>query len=325
RGAADRDHHRVAGADLEELLRSGQPRHPHPGDDLTGPQDRALDTGDELGEGHRALPLPAGQHDRGVGGQQHRQPVAGRARGGDVAADGGGVAHLRRADGAGRGGERGKLAGELALDGGPGDRGADVDLVGTDLVALQLRHPADGDDRRRPAVAEVDLHHEVGAAGEQVRVREGVQRVEGVLQRRGSGDDGHGSSYQPWPGSNAGPGSGAPSRRTVPSMRPYGRSSAWKTSLRLSSPNGLRSTAKWCLLGSEKRISAMPGCSSSTAAPIAYRVCCRARLWWPANTSVIVASTAACDFDQSTPVSVCHHCAVTEVAMMRSSVGASVV
>jgi hypothetical protein len=42
-------------------------------------------------------------------------------------------------------------------------------------------------------VAEVDLHHEVGAAGEQLRVREGVQRVERVLETQGSGDDGHGS------------------------------------------------------------------------------------------------------------------------------------
>jgi hypothetical protein len=29
-----------------------------------------------------------------------------------------------------------------------------------------------------------------------------------------------GACYQPWPGSKAGPGSGASSRRTVPSMRP---------------------------------------------------------------------------------------------------------
>ena len=50
--------------------------------------------------------------------------------------------------------------------------------------------------------------------------------------------------YQPRPGSNARPGSAAPSRRMVPSIRPYGRSSAWNTSLGLSSPKGLRSITK---------------------------------------------------------------------------------
>jgi hypothetical protein len=49
------------------------------------------------------------------------------------------------------------------------------------------------------------------------------------------------AGYQPWPGSKAKPGSGASSRRTVASIRPYGRSSAWKTSLSFSSPKRARS------------------------------------------------------------------------------------
>ena len=66
--------------------------------------------------------------------------------------------------------------------------------------------------------------------------------------------------------------------RMVPSMRPYGRSSAWKTSFLFSRPYGLRSTTKWCLLGIENRTSAISGWPSMTASPIAYRVCCSARL-----------------------------------------------
>ena len=59
--------------------------------------------------------------------------------------------------------------------------------------------------------------------------------------------------------------------------------------------------------------------------PIAYIVCCSARLWWPAKVLPSVASTRSYEAPQSVSVSVCSHCAVTDEAMMRSSVSRSVV
>ena len=53
------------------------------------------------------------------------------------------------------------------------------------------------------------------------------------------------------------------------SMRPYGRSAAYQTSLGLSMPHFDMSTRKWCLFGIDRRISAISGCASSTASPMA--------------------------------------------------------
>ena len=120
---------------------------------------------------------------------------AGRA-GAEVAADRAGVADLRRADGAGRLGQGRERAGRaVALEHlGVGEAGAErpTSSPSRSSPALQLRHPAKADDRRRAAVAEVDLDHEVGAAGEQMCVGPGVERVERVRQAGGSGDGGHG-------------------------------------------------------------------------------------------------------------------------------------
>ena len=83
--------------------------------------------------------------------------------------------------------------------------------------------------------------------------------------------------YQPWPGSKAGPGSGAPSRRTVPSMSPYGRSAAKKTSLGLSSPNGAEVDDEVVLV---RQREAAPrrrsGRRRAAAPPISNSVCCSA-------------------------------------------------
>jgi hypothetical protein len=112
-----------------------------------------------------------------------------------------------------------------------------------------------------------------------------------VTPGRGEGSSGlrlncrppdHNSGY----GSHAGPAGGAPSRSTEPSISPYGRSSAWKTSFSFARPNGVRSTTKWWRLGSDSRTSTTSARTASTASPIACSVCWSERLCVAANASI---------------------------------------
>ena len=96
----DRDHHRVAGADLAELLRAGGGADPDRGDQLVGAAGVLLDAGVELVRRHAAYPVERGELDLREGGEQRGVRVAGRGGGAEVAADRAAVADLRRPDGA---------------------------------------------------------------------------------------------------------------------------------------------------------------------------------------------------------------------------------
>src|SRR5207237_10724597 len=112
--------------------------------------------------------------------------------------------------------------------------------------ALPLRQLPDAievRDRGRALPVQVDLDHDVGAAGDWDRLR--VSRLH--LERLGPGRRLEELHHQ------ARPGSGASARVTLPSMRPYGRSAAWKTSFSFAMPTCERSTTKWCLMAIDIR------------------------------------------------------------------------
>src|SRR5262245_18187008 len=94
----DRDHHRVTGTDLAELLRPGRGRDQDGGYQLVGGQRVLLDAGEEVRGGDRAGAPDRGDLDLGARGQQRRVAVARWRRGAEVAADRAAVADLRRAD-----------------------------------------------------------------------------------------------------------------------------------------------------------------------------------------------------------------------------------
>ena len=88
REARDRDHHRVAHADLQELLRALRQRHHCRHDELAGLAARCASArpGTRGSTGHASRP-DRPHHDRGVERRQHGQAVAGRRPGAEVAAD----------------------------------------------------------------------------------------------------------------------------------------------------------------------------------------------------------------------------------------------
>jgi hypothetical protein len=80
------------------------------------------------------------------------------------------------------------------------------------------------------------------------------------------------------------------------------------------------------LFGSDRRTSPALGTASSRALPISNSVCCSARLYDAANAPVSAPRARSNAVPPSTSsVVVCHHCAVTDVAITRSVVGCSVV
>ncbi len=177
----DRDDHGVAGADLDHLLPAEAGRDLDGGDQLVRSAGASLRAEEELGDREGTGPVRTDQLDLGAEREQHRQGIAGGGGGGQVAAEGAGVADLGGAHcprGLGHGGhEVGEGWAEQLRVGHPG---AEDDPVSLQAPAAQLRHTVDHNHRSGVPPAEVDLDHEVGTAGEDLRRRlrkEGVQRL----------------------------------------------------------------------------------------------------------------------------------------------------
>ena len=171
RERADRDHHRVAGADLGELLRAIGRGDVEGRDQLVvgeavrfGPVTNSLTP-------RRRVPAPRRELYLGVGREQRRQPVAGRRRGTEVAADRPAVADLGRPHRARRDRQPGQAVAELGdqpriRDAGPD---AQVTVLGSPLDSSGIRVRSRIVARADPV--EVELDHQVGAAGDRNRVR----------------------------------------------------------------------------------------------------------------------------------------------------------
>ena len=111
RERADRDHHRVSGADLHEGLRGRRSASACTGrDELVRLERRPLHAEEELVERQGAHAADARELHLGALDEERRQRVAGRRGGAEVAAERAAVPDLRRADGARRLGERGQRA-----------------------------------------------------------------------------------------------------------------------------------------------------------------------------------------------------------------------
>ena len=127
----DGDDHGVAHADLGVALPAVEQRHGDGREQLAAAQCRLLDADHELADRQLAHSVAADQLDGGVQGREHRQAVAGRRAGDDVAADRRRVADLRRTDGARRLGQGRHEAGERwGGQLGVGDGGAEAQRAG---------------------------------------------------------------------------------------------------------------------------------------------------------------------------------------------------
>ena len=98
----DRDHHRVADADLGIALPAVEHRDVDLGHELARLERRLLHPDHELGHRQRSTSGDRLDHDRCLERSEHRQPVAGRRARAEVAADRARLADLRRADRAAR-------------------------------------------------------------------------------------------------------------------------------------------------------------------------------------------------------------------------------
>ena len=178
-----RDDHRVAGADLAELLWPGGRGDQYRLDQLVRLQRVAFHPGVELvgrdqpGAAHR-LHLHLG-----AGGQQRGMRVARRGRGPEVAADRAPVADLRGPDGAGRHGQPGQPVTQLGLDPRVGHPGAEPDAPVVRGPLGQLTHPGQVEEVLRPVPVEVQLDHDVGAALDRHRVRVRRLQLQGFRPR----------------------------------------------------------------------------------------------------------------------------------------------
>ena len=192
RDAGDRDHHRVAHADLQELLWSACDRHDDLDDELAGRERGALRADEELVD--RELPAARrGPHD-------DRRVERGRARGA-------GRRPATRCRGCRRSSRRCGSAGEPTVRAACASAGSDPRASGS-MSCVQVTPRPEPDrvarDRPRPQlvdsterhdvvgtpVAEVHLDHEVGAAGEHMRLGMRGERVERLVERRRA-QDGH--------------------------------------------------------------------------------------------------------------------------------------
>ena len=147
---------------------------------------RLLHPHHELVQAHSALPVGAGQHDLGVEGGQHRQGVARRRGGAQVAPQGPGVANGRgahRAGGLGQGG--GRIGQSRGHHLGVGDPAAYHHPVVGNAPLAQFGHLGHGHHLAGTAQTPVDLHHEIGASGQHGGVGVVGQRTQGLVQAPG--------------------------------------------------------------------------------------------------------------------------------------------
>ena len=178
------DHHRVAGADLAELLRPGRLRDQDRRDQFVFGKGVALHAGVEVGDWDRADPAHGRDLDLGPGREQRRMAVARGRRGAEVAADRAPVANLRRAHRPGRHGQPGQPVTEFADDPCVADPGAEPDPAGFGGPSRQVGDPGQVEHGGRAAGVEVDLHHHVGAPGDRHRLWPRSLRGQGVVPAR---------------------------------------------------------------------------------------------------------------------------------------------
>ncbi len=160
-----------------------QQRDAHPGEQLAGAH--RVEAGEQVTDRHLAAGAGPGEGDGGLQRGEHRQGVAGRRGGDDVAAEGADVADLRRAGGAGGVGERGDERGEVgAVHPGVGESGAEYGGAAVLVApAAQFGDPAEADQGGGAQPSGVDGFHQVGGSGHRYRGRGGGQRVDGLVER----------------------------------------------------------------------------------------------------------------------------------------------
>src|SRR5690606_36821136 len=122
------DHHRVASADLGELLGTGCGRYNDRPDQLVWFECVAFDSGEELAERDGPDAADGLDLDGGSGREQRRMRVARWRRRPEVAGHGATVADLRRADGTGRQGKPRQSRSQLGDDRAVGDARAQPDI-----------------------------------------------------------------------------------------------------------------------------------------------------------------------------------------------------
>ena len=181
----DRDHHRVSGPDLRELLGPAGRLDKKSRDQLIGTHGVLLRACEELVRRHLAGALGRGELDDRFGGEKGRMCVARGRCGAEVAAYSAAVADLRRAHSAGCHRQSGQAVAELIDDARVGVAGADAQAAVVHPPLGQLLDVRQVDDRGWPAVVEVDLHHQVGPARNRNRL--GLRGLHGQRFRPGRG------------------------------------------------------------------------------------------------------------------------------------------
>ena len=173
-----RDHHRVAGADLRELLRPGDRRQQHRGDQLVRPERARFTPVKKSATGTCRTPRTDSTSTTASAASSTGCASPAGDADAQVAADRAAHSDLRRPHGARRHGQPGSRRGQLGHHPREADAGTEADaaVVGAGPLA-QLRHPGQVDQHVRPVPVEVQLDHHVGAAGDRDRA--------GVLAARG--------------------------------------------------------------------------------------------------------------------------------------------
>ena len=186
----DRDHHRVARADLHERL-------PGPvGRMCTAVISSSGSSAFRFGPSRKSLngtvSRPCAlEHKLGFGDQEGRERVPGRGGRAEVAADRAAVADLRAADGARGLCERGRgLCKRRFHRLGVGKTRGEPEPSVLPRPAAQLRDLVQVQERGGPTTVEVELHHHVGAALDRHRVGALGLKPQRLVQRPG-GEDFH--------------------------------------------------------------------------------------------------------------------------------------
>ena len=210
------DDHRVPRANLAELLRSGRRLDQEGGDELVLAHRGLLRPGEELADRHPSRACGRGKLDLRISSKQRRVRVARRRCGAEVASDRAAIADLGRTDGARCHRQAGQPIAQLVDELGVGHPRAYAEPSVVAPPLPELANPREVDDRFRTPVVEVEPDHHVSAAGDRRRLRMSSLHRE-RLRPCGRLHELH---------HQARPGSGASSRVTVPSIKPYGRSDA---------------------------------------------------------------------------------------------------
>lgn len=170
---------------LQEDLRGVQQRYADETDQLRGFEHLAA--GQQVRDGDLAAGAAGARDDElGLQGGEHRQGVAGRGGGGDVAAERPGVTDLGRARGARGRGQGGDQGGEVGPPhAGVGESGAEQSVTVLVVPAAELADPAEADQSGGTQEPLVDGRHQVRATGHRNGGRHGAERRHGLVERDG--------------------------------------------------------------------------------------------------------------------------------------------